>query len=156
MLYAGGAVVRHKLRQEMLHAAAVSARESDGAENLVVMNGKPGYLGSSNVYLRYLNDGWISLSGDNTEDSNGWKLVAEFELEPGSYTFTGLKGAAADTIALQLHISDDTGFYRYIYQWDEDVRFTIGQSTMAVLHVRVYPNTEDIRMTARPAVYRDE
>ena len=46
------------------------------------MNGKTGYLGYSSVRLSYLKDGWINLTGDNIEASNGWKLLSTFKLEP--------------------------------------------------------------------------
>lgn len=139
----------------MVQYNIASARE-DGEPNRVVMNGKPGYLGYSSVHLSYLEDGWISLVGDNVEESNGWKLLSTFTLEPGTYTLTGMKGQDENTIALQLHIEDDTGFYRYIYQYDEDVSFTIDRQADAALHVRVYPETEEIDVIARPAVYKDE
>ena len=139
----------------MVQYSIASARE-DGTPNRVVMNGKPGYLGYSSVHLSYLKDGWISLVGDNVEESSGWKLLSAFTLEPGTYTLTGMKGQRENTIALQLHIEDDTAFYRYIYQYDEDVSFTIDRQVDAALHVRVYPENEGIDVNARPAVYRDE
>ena len=139
----------------MVQYSLASARE-DGAPNRVVMNGKPGYLGDSAVRLSYLNDGWISFVGDNVEESNGWKLLSTFILEPGKYTLTGMKGQSENTVALQLRIEDETGFFRYIYQYDEDVRFTIEKLVDATLHVRVYPEVEGIDVKARPAVYRDE
>lgn len=108
------------------------------------------------MHLSYLKDGWISLVGDNVEESSGWKLLTAFTLEPGTYTLTGMKGQDENTIALQLHIENDTGFYRYIYQYDDDVSFTIERAVDAALHVRVYPETEGINAMARPAVYRDE
>ena len=139
----------------MVQYSIVSARE-DGAPNRVVMNGKPGYLGDSAVHLSYLKDGWISFVGDNVEESNGWKLLSTFTLEPGKYTLTGMKGQRENTVALQLYIKDETGFSRYIYQYDEDVRFIIEKPVDATLHVRVYPGVDGIDVKARPAVYRDE
>ena len=139
----------------MVQYSIASARE-DGEPNRVILNGKPGYLGYSSVHLSYLKDGWISLVGDNVEESNGWKLLSTFTLEPGTYTLTGMKGQDENTIALQLHIEDDTCFYRYIYQYDDDVSFTIERAVEATLHVRVYPEVEGIDVKARPAVYRDE
>lgn len=135
---------------------SIASASEDGTPNRVVMNGKPGYLGYSSVHLSYLKDGWISLVGDNAEESNGWKILSTFTLEPGTYTLTGMKGQYENTTALQLHIEDDTGFYRYIYQYDDDVSFTIERAVEATLHVRVYPKTEGIDVNARPAVYRYE
>lgn len=149
------AVAKHILHQQMVQYSIASARE-DGSPNRVVMNGKPGYIGPSLVHLSYLKDGWISLVGDNVAESNGWKQLSSFTLEPGIYTLTGLKGQNENTVALQLHIEDDTGFYKYFYEYDEDVRFNIERPVEAVLHVRVYPEIEGIDLKARPAVYRDE
>ena len=139
----------------MVQYSIASARE-DGEPNRVILNGKPGYLGYSTVLLSYLKDGWISLVGDNVEESNGWKLLSTFTLEPGTYTLTGMKGQDENTIALQLRVEDDTGYHHYFYQYDEDVNFTIERPMEAKLHVRVYPETEGIDVNARPAVYRDE
>lgn len=139
----------------MIEYSLASARE-DGTPNRVIMNGKPGYLGYSTVLLSYLKDGWIRIVGDNVEESNGWKLLSTFTLEPGTYTLTGMKGQDEKTIALQLHIDDETGFYRYIYQYDADASFTIEKTVDAVLHVRVFPETEGIDAKARPAVYKDD
>ena len=120
----------------MVQYSIASARE-DGAPNRVVMIGKPGYLGYSSVHLSYLKDGWISLVGDNVEESNGWKLLSNFTLEPGAYTLIGMKGQDENMIALQLHIEDDTGYHHYFYQYDDDVTFTIDRTVDAALHVRV-------------------
>ena len=139
----------------MIEFSLASVRE-DGAPNRVVMIGKPGYLGYSSVHLSYLKDGWISLTGDNFKESNGWRLLSKLTLEPGKYTLTGLKELKENTIALQLRIEDDTGYYHYFYQYDEDVSFVIERPVEATLHVRVYPETVGINVKARPAVYRDE
>jgi len=155
ILYIGDGIRKHIVHQRMVAYAMSSARE-DGTPNRVIMLGKPGYLGYSSVQLSYLKDGWISLNGDNEEENNGWKLISTFTLEPGTYTLTGMKGQDDNTVALQLHIEDDTGFYRYIYQYDENVVFTIERPSNATLHVRVYPTIEGIDVKVRPAVYRDE
>lgn len=139
----------------MVQYSIASSREN-GTPNRVILNGKPGYIGPSSVYLSYLKDGWISLVGDNVEESNGWKLLSRFTLEPGRYTLTGLKGQDERTIALQLYIEDNTGYYKYSYQYDEDVAFTIERPMEAALHVRVYPEVEGINVKARPAVYKDD
>ncbi len=140
----------------MLSYSKVTSRAVDGAENRVIMKGFSGGLGYSDVYLQYLQDGCIHLYGANTEDSNAWKLLSAFELEPGCYTLTGMKNAEENSIALQLYISDDTGFYQYYYQWHDDVDFVVERPAKATLHVRVYPYVESVDIIARPAVYRNE
>lgn len=155
LLYICDGIRREVVHQRMLQYNITTAR-NDGTPNRVVMNGKAGALGYSYVKLQYLEDGWIRLVGENNEDSNGWKLISVFTLEPGTYTLTGMKGQNENKIALQLRIEDDTGYYCYLYQYDEDVQFTIERETTATLHARVYPKVEKIDVKARPAVYRDE
>ncbi len=155
LLYIGDGINKHILHKKMVAYSIASARE-DGTANRVIMNGKPGYIGYSAVYLTYLEDGWIRLSGDNVEENNSWKLISSFELEPGTYTFTGMTGIGKETVALQLRIEDDTGSCHYHYQYDSDVFFDVERQADVTLRVRVYPNVEDVDILARPAVYRDE
>ena len=138
----------------MVTYSIASARLSDSSENRVIMNGVSGYIGAA-AFLKYMEDGYIRITGDNPEEGRAWKLLSQFTLEPGEYTFTGMK-EGEQKIALQLHISDDTGFYQYFYQWNEDVRVPVEREAKATLHVMVYPNAEQIDVVARPAVYRDE
>lgn len=139
----------------MIQYSIASARD-DGTPNRVVLTGKPGYLGYSSVHLSYLKDGWISLVGDNVEESSAWKLLSAFALEPGTYTLTGMKGQIENTVAFQLRIEDDTGYYHYFYQYNDDICFTIERAVEATLRMGVYPEVEGIDVKARPAVYRDE
>lgn len=156
IIYLGNKIKNNMIYQRMVKYSILSSRVNDKAVNRVIMNGNSGYLGNTNVYLKYLEDGYIQLSGNNTEEFNGWKLLSRFSLEPGTYSLTGLTGANKDTIALQLYISDETGFRKYLYQFDEDVTFIIKRETEAILHVRVYPSVELVDVMARPAVYRNE
>ena len=149
-------IAKYRLHQKMVLYSASTTRESDGASNRVIMIGRQGYLGHSSVRLQYLEDGWISLVGDNDEESNGWKLLSEFTREPGNYTLTGLEGMTVNTIALQLRVEDDNGYYHYYYQYNEDVIIRLERTVKAALHVRVYPGVEGINVKARPAVYKDE
>ncbi len=155
LLYTGDAIEKHFLHQRMEQYSLASARE-DGTPNRVVMNGKLGFLGHSSVHLSYLKDGWIRLIGDNAEENDIWILLSTLTLEPGTYSLTGMKGQGENTIALQLYFKDETGFSRYIYQYDEDVYFSVERSVEASLHVRVYPEVEGIDVKIRPAVYKDE
>ena len=139
----------------MLQYNITTARDG-GTPNRVIMNGNAGALGYSYVRLQYLDDGWIKLTGENNTDSNGWKLISVFDLEPGTYTLMGMKRQAENTVALQLRIEDDMGYYHYFYQYDEDVQFIVEREVKATLHARVYPNVENVNVLVRPAVYRDE
>lgn len=132
---------------------SIASSRSDGTPNRVVMNGKSGAVGYSYVRLQYLEDGWIRLTGENNTNSDAWKIISSFSLEPGTYTLTGMKEQERNTVALQLYIKDDKSNYRYLYQYDEDVKFTVEQECNATLYVRVYPKVEKIYVKARPGVY---
>lgn len=155
MLYIFDAIEKDTLHQQMVQYSMASSR-SDGTPNRVVMNGKSGAVGYSYVRLQYLEDGWIRLTGKNLTDNDAWKLISVFNLEPGKYTLTGMKGQAEKTVALQLCLKDDQGYNRYIFQYDEDVQVVVRRDSNATLHARVYPWVESINLKAQPAVYRDE
>lgn len=105
----GDGIRKHMVYERMLSYSKATSRAGDHAENHVVMNGVSGCFGGA-VYLKYLEDGYIQLSGDNIDGERGWKLLSRFTLEPGTYTLTGMSGVPENTIALQLHISDNTSF----------------------------------------------
>ena len=136
-------------------ASSINSSREDGTPNRVVMKGKEGYLGDSLVYIQYLEDGWIKMSGENLERRYNQILISEFVLEPGKYTLTGLR-EQKNTIDLQLGLKEEAGFHSYFYQYNEDVSFSIEQMAEAALYVRVYPEIEEIDVKARPAVYRDD
>lgn len=155
VLFSCDAIRKNILYHRMVQYNLASARE-DGTPNRVVLIGEPGFVGKSRVYLKYLEDGLIILSGDNLQEDFGWKYLSSFELEPGTYTLTGMTDVPESVIAIQLRISEEAGFYRYIYQYDENVTFTIDRLSEATLHIMVYPEVEGIDIVARPAVYRDD
>ncbi len=155
VLYGTDKIRKNIVQERMIAYSIASRRTSDNAENRVVMNGSSCYVGLS-VYLQYLEDGYIRITGDNMDESRAWKLLGRFSLEPGMYTMTGMKNVTENTVTLQLHLSDDSGEYRYLYQHNEDTSFVVDRSSDAALHVMVYPNDEEINVIARPAVYRDE
>ena len=134
---------------------SLASMRDDGATNRVVMIGNSGYLGETDVYLKYLEDGYVRLYGSNVSEQNGWKKLSELVLEPGVYTLTGMNKVPEKVIALQLRIRIGTDKYQYLYQNDEDVSFVVDRPADAVLHVMVYPNVEKIDVKARPAVYKD-
>ncbi len=155
ILAAGNQVIKAVIRQKMISYALASARDSDGAANLVVMDGRSGYIGSSTIQLKYIEDGYISIKGINVDEKGQWKQIAEIELEPGAYTLTGLKGSSQEIVALILHLEDSKGAETNYWQYDEDVHFTVDKLCKASLSVRVSQYAE-VEVIARPAVYRDE
>lgn len=155
ILAAGNQVIKSVIHKRMISYASASARESDGAQNLVVMDGRSGYMGSSTIQLKYLEDGYISISGINTDETGQWKQIAEFDLDPGTYTLTGLKESSKEVVALRLHLEDSSSAVTDYWQFDEDVQFTVVDRCKAILSVRVNQHAE-VDAIARPAVYRDE
>lgn len=156
LLYAGTGIKKRAVSQKMAAYAAATARESDGAENLLLLNGESGYVGPTNVYLKYQKDGSIRLSGSNPGESNGWKLLCEFELAPGEYTLTGLSGFAPKTVELQYSVwNEEKGGCNYYSQHDADIVIRVNETSSAWLHVRVYPFAEETDANIRPAVYKD-
>ena len=84
-----------------------------------------------------------------------WKKIAELSLEPGDYTFTGLKNSTLDSISLRLNLQNSEGEVKNYWQYNEDIQFLIVDSCKAELYVRINPFAV-VETVARPAVYRDE
>ena len=156
-LFVSSGIHRAILHKRMVDYAKASARESDGAENCVVMDGKSGYIGSSRVYVKYLKDGYIKISGDNSDGSSGWKLVSEWIMEKGRYTLSGLSGFKENTLELQLSVwNEEKNGYDYYCQFNDEVSIELFEPKSVRLFLRVYPNVTNINVIARPAVYKDE
>ncbi len=155
LLAAGNQVIKTVIHKRMVSYAIASSRESDGAENLVVMDGRSGFVGSSRIQLKYLEHGYISVNGINTEETGQWKQIAVFYLDPGKYTLTGLKESSQDVVALRLHLKDSEGAVTNYWQFDEDVQFKVAERCKAILSIRVNQYAE-VDAIAQPAVYRDE
>ncbi len=154
MLFAGSEIKEHILRKTMVGFARASYRETDGAVNLVVMNGDSGYIDRSDVYLKYLNNGFVSIIGTNDNDNSYWKRISEFELDQGKYSLTGLSGNKEKTVELQLTVIDAVGDKKYYRQFDTDITVKIHDRCNVILYVHVYPYT-DINAIARPAIYEE-
>lgn len=155
MLITGNQIVKSVIHRRMLLYALASARESDGAQNLVVMDGYSGFIGSSMIELKYKEDGFILIKGTNQDETDQWKQIAEIELVPGIYTLAGLKGSSQDVVALRLHLKGVDGAVTNYWQFDEDVQFTVAEQSHATLSVRVNQYAK-VNTIARPAVYKDE
>ena len=147
---------KYYMKQRAIRYSVASVRVIDGAENRVVMVATPGNIGESKVLFRYLNECDIQLIGSNSGNQSEWKKLSKFSLEPGFYTLTGLTGQKEQTVVIQLHIEDTTGFSNYINQYDDDVAFKVERDSEATLFVGVYPNIKDINEIIRPAVYKED
>lgn len=67
-LYTGNAVRNNILHQCMARFAEASAREIDGASNLMLLNGEEGYIGDTGILVQYQKKGYIEISGSNSYD----------------------------------------------------------------------------------------
>lgn len=139
----------------MLKGANASYRLSDFAQNLLIMDGDSGYVGTTKVYVKYLQDGVIQINGSNITDEYQWKRIAEFWIDSGSYTFTGLLEGKTDEIELQLDYrnNDDTS-YEWFFLSTEDIHIDVNEAKRVEVFVRVGPNIE-VNLLARPALYKD-
>ncbi len=139
----------------MLKGANASYRLSDHAQNLLIMDGDSGYVGTSKVYVKYLQDGIVQISGINNTDEYQWKRIATFWIDRGSYTFTGLLEGKTDEIELQLDYrnDDDTG-YEWFFLSTKDIHIDVNETKKVEVFVRVGPNIE-VSLLARPALYKE-
>ena len=138
--------VRH---QKMVKCAALYNRE-DGSENLLVLNGKNGFAWNTDVYVEYLNDGRIKISGQS--DKRSWWPIGEVSLKPGVYSFSGLSGVDNDTVGLTLETNNQR-FTPDVGPIDE-VRFTLEENTKLKVYVSVYDGC-DCDVIATPVIYKE-
>ncbi|MDD6966665.1 MAG: VanZ family protein [Firmicutes bacterium] len=138
--------VRH---QKMARLAAIYDRE-DGAKNLLVLNGKNGYAWDTDVYVEYLNNGSIRITGES--DKRSWWRIGEITLEPGVYSFSGLSGVEKNTVGLELE-TDNHRFVPDVGPVDE-VKFTLEETTKLMVYVSVYDGC-DCDVIATPMIYKE-
>lgn len=154
LLFTGRTAMREIRRNSMMAASIASSREEDGAVNHVVMYGDSGYVGHSGIYVKYLKEGNIRISGSSNSENYQWKKIADFSLSPGKYTFSGLTDAEPETVQLQLDYPEGSS-YCWHFIWNSDIQFTIDEVKEVELYVRAFPGVS-VDIIARPAVYRDE
>ena len=152
ILAIGNQIINATIRQRMISYAFVSARKSDGAQNLVILDGRSGYIGSSIIQLKYLDGEYVSIIGKNTDETSHWKKIAEFELKPGTYTLTGLEGSSQEEVALRLHLEDSEGTVTNYWQYDEDIQFSITNICKATLSIRVNQNAEVYAIASKRSI----
>ena len=91
--------------QKMVRIAALHDRE-DGTKNLLVLNGKNGFAWDTDVYVEYLNDGGICVSGFS--HGKTWKRIADLELDSGVYEASNLISCIENSVKF------------YVAPYDED------------------------------------
>lgn len=154
LLYVGDAVYEHILHQRMVRFAASSDRKTDGASNMMILNGEKGYVGDTGILVQYLENGSIKITGRNPYDKSIWKKLGSVKLQKGTYTLTGLTGQQKNTVELQLSVETDTKSLSYYCQYDKEVTFFIDKERLVNLHLRIYPYA-DLDAVARPAIYME-
>ena len=142
--------------QVMKNYAALNDR-TDGTKNLLVLNGEPGYVGTTDVYVVYNDDGSLSIIGSS--DSRAWKRIGQLTLGSGQYSFSGLSGTAEKTIAIELeYYNKECGeFIRLTPDVGsiEEAIFDLKEDTRIRAYVGVYPGAEGDHL-ARPVIYRED
>ena len=135
--------------QKWVKIASLHDRE-DGAENLLVLNGKNGNAWNTDVHVEFLGDGSIHIHG--TADKRAWWPIGKVILEPGTYSFEGLSDVKEKTVGLELELynqrfAPDVGV-------NEKVQFTLKEITELKVYVIVYEGC-DCDVIAVPVLYRE-
>lgn len=129
---------------------------ADGTRNLLILNGDPGTVIDTDIFVSYNNDGSITISG--TSKARSWKKIGELTLQPGVYSFSGLSGTEPKTVAIELESYDKER--RNFYRLTPDVGpineaiFELEEDTKIRAYVGVYPGAQG-EYIARPAIYRE-
>lgn len=126
--------VRH---QKMVRIAALHDRE-DGTKNLLVLNGKNGYASDTDVYVRYLDDGGICVSG--FARGKVWKRIADLKLDSGVYEAKNLISRIDNSVKLYVAPYDDDKA-DYILQYIKPMEQIIVELPKTT-KVRVYLSVE--------------
>ena len=145
--------VRH---QKMVRLAAIYDRE-DGIKNLLVLNGKNGYAWNTDVYVEYLNDGSINISG--VADIQSWWPIADITLESGHYFASGLEDTTGGLLGIELaYYNKNSKKYEVLCPdigVNPSVEFELCETTLIRAYVRVYPGFH-AECTATPVIYKEE
>jgi glycopeptide antibiotics resistance protein len=138
----------HFLKMKKL--AALHDRK-DGKRNLLVLKGKDGYAWNTNVYIKYLKDGSIRIKGKSHKKS--WWPIADVELEPGRYTFSGLSDVGEGTVGLELE-NNNSRFANDVGPIDK-IEFVLDDTKIINVYVIVYDEC-DCDVVATPVLYKEE
>lgn len=140
---------------KMTNFARMNDRE-DGAENLLILNGQSGYVSGTGVYVGYLDNGQIAISGSS--GIRAWKLIGECTLAPGKYTFTGMTGVKEGVFGIQLEYYDKEADNYTRLTPDigpvGETSFELKEKTKVRAYIGIYPDAAG-GCLARPAIYRD-
>lgn len=131
---------------------------SDEAEkkNLLILNGKDGYTWNGNVYVKYFDEGSLSIKGKS--NSRSWDLIGDIVLESGKYIFAELSGVQRETVALEIAFFDvETNNYQQTvndFGYAGDREFELTQQMKAKVYVEVYPGC-NCDVIARLVIFKE-
>lgn len=139
-------------RRMVLYA---SQNDRDGRRNLFVPSGESGYCWDTDVYVKYLEEGSISITGE--ADKRSWFELGRIVLQPGDYIFEGLSDIEEETVALELEYFDKQkhSYVRLVPDIGtiEKAVFRLEEKTKVRGLVGVYPGC-DCDIIARPVIFR--
>ena len=130
-------VVREVRYLEMTKLAALHDT-ADGKKNLLVLDGQNCYQLGSDVYVKYHNDGSISIKGEAKELT--WEKIAEIELNSGVYEFLDLIPSTDGKMKTYIapYNKDKEDYTLQLVQTNESLEFKLKEKTK----VRVYVSIE--------------
>ena len=142
-------------RQSMKRFAALNDLK-DGTVNLLVPDGKNGYVEETQVRVDYCDDGSVRING--AAENRSWFLLGKVTLPKGTYRFSGFDETPETAFDLELEALDRASckFIRLVcVDSKQDAIFTLEQETRLRVLVGVFPGANGTAL-CRPAIYRGD
>ncbi|MBQ7598092.1 MAG: VanZ family protein [Clostridia bacterium] len=141
--------------QSMKRFAALNDLK-DGAANLLVPDGKNGYVEETQVRVDYCDDGSIRING--AAENRSWFSLGKVTLPKGTYRFSGFDETPETAFDLELEALDRESckFIRLVcVDSKQDAIFTLEKETRLRVLVGVFPGANGTAL-CRPAIYRGD
>lgn len=125
----------------------------DGKKNLLVLDGQNCYSWSADAYVKYLNDGSVSIKGEVKEMF--WEKIAEVELNPGLYEFLDLIPLTDGKIKTYIapYNKEKEDYILQLVQPNESLEFKLKEKTKVRVYVSIEVGcTENIQLI--PVIYK--
>lgn len=140
--------------ERMLKFARMNDSET-GEPDLLILNGERGYVGDTDVFLEYREDGSLQLSGK--AQTKAWKAIGDITLPEGRYCFFGVLKADKSGLFLD-YLDENIGVYtRLTYDIGEGeiITFSLDRETKIRAYIIVFPRGMG-ESIFRPVIYREE
>lgn len=145
--------IKEMKHQQMVQLAALYDRED--AKNLLVLNGNSGNIDGTSIYIGYLKNGTISVSG--TTSIQVWKIISDIELAEGKYRVYGLDGKIA-LVGLGIAYYDEKSHeYETLIpdiKCNSVAMFEIEKKMKIRTYIRVFPGF-DGNVIVSPVIYKE-